>query len=95
MSSAPPLDLGPERQDERWQSETFTNLKLASEFRTAVEGGHGCGRLLSAAGGAGQGGKLKPYTLHRDRRSSVLMTATVWGTRVVLNPLPRRHQLDF
>ena len=87
------------RQDGRYHSESFNTLRLASEFRTAVEAagnrwpdgwvrGEGWAPALVepavltfgdvAAGAEGyfaqqerrvKRGKLKPYTLHRDRRT--------------------------
>ena len=49
------------RQDGRWQSETFTNARLAAEFRPAVEARATAGRTgLVARGG--------PSSLTRRRR---------------------------
>jgi integrase len=97
------------RLDGRWQSETFTNLRLAAEFRTAVEvAGHewpqdwvrGEGwvaptpppvRVTFAEVAMSEGGyfeqqarrvkrgKLKPYTLHRDRRTYALHFEELFG----------------
>jgi len=99
------------RQDGRWQSETFTDIRLASEFRSAVESaGHRWptgwvrhegwtieetpttplvvtfaevavaeGGYFEAQGRRVKRGKLKPYTLHRYRRSYALHLEELFG----------------
>jgi integrase len=97
------------RQDGRWQSETFRNFKLASEFRTAVEAagdrwpagwvpGEGwevpepeppAATFADVATGAGgyferqakrvKLGKIKAYTVYRDRRTYELHLEEIFG----------------
>jgi hypothetical protein len=100
--------------DGRWQCETFTDSRLAADFRTAVEvAGHrwpegwvkGYGWRAPepepepvrvsvtdvALGASGyfaeqekrmRRGKVKPYTVHRDRRAFALHLEELFGTEV-------------